>query len=57
MSPERRRAAFPTASVLRIALLLTTLIAVIVLRSRCGGAIGTLFRAIDTAGDGGAVRD
>jgi hypothetical protein len=57
MSPERRRAAFPTASVLRIALLLTALIAVVVLRSRCGSALGTLFHAIDSAGDGGASHD
>ena len=54
---SRRRVEFPTASVLRIALLITALVAVIVLRARCGGAIGTLFRAIDTAGDGGAPHD
>ncbi|HEY7956255.1 MAG TPA: hypothetical protein VII38_13225 [Polyangia bacterium] len=44
--------------ILTIVLLLVCLVAVLVLKSRCGAAAGNLFRAVDSPGaaDGGAPR-
>ncbi len=53
----RRPPAFPTGQVVRIAITVALLVAVIVMKNRCGKAAEQLFRAIDThIVDGGADR-
>jgi hypothetical protein len=43
---------FPTGQVVRIALTVALLVAVIVLKQRCGAATGELFRALEQGPNG-----
>lgn len=45
----RRAPAFPTGQVVRILILAALLVAVIVMKGRCGTAAESMFRAIDVA--------
>ncbi len=49
---------FPTGEVVRIAVLVVLLVAVIVMKGRCGKAAESMFHAFDqSAADGGNVHD
>ena len=51
---EKNPGAIPPRQILTILTMIAALVAVIVLKSRCGGAVGTLFKAIDRpTADGG----
>jgi hypothetical protein len=51
---EKNPGAIPARQIISILTMVAALVAVIVLKSRCGGAVGTLFKAIDTqVSDGG----
>jgi hypothetical protein len=51
---EKNPGAIPARQILTIVTMLVALVAVIILKSRCGGAVGTLFKAIDQqSADGG----
>jgi hypothetical protein len=51
---EKNPGAIPARQIITILTMVAALVAVIVLKSRCGGAMGNLFKAIDSqTADGG----
>jgi hypothetical protein len=52
-----RPPAFPTAQVVRILILVVLLVAVIVMKSRCGTAANEMFKAFDTPRSDGGTHD
>ena len=47
----------PARQIVTIVMLLACMIGVMVMKSRCGSAVGNLFNAIDTAHDAGSISD
>ena len=51
---EKNPGAIPVRQLVTILTMVAALVAVVILKSRCGTAVGTLFKAIDTqSADGG----
>lgn len=47
------RSAFPTGQVIRIAITVVLLVAVVIMKQRCGKAAIEMFKAFDVRSDGG----